>query len=262
MTSNPPTFEDVFPNFHAWQQLAAVRGVLDAVFTYRNKLHEYTADAEQELENARGTESEMAAEANAINLYEERTYTDAAADQAAVGAIAPFLEGFFVHVFAYLGQLHGAQSAPTQHTRWSQSVDRFWNPREAKSGGIAAGIRELRDALDLGVWISDGALKQIELLFAFRNRSMHFAFEWTPEELAKFRKFVDERGFAGQVEWATSGGIDWMATLKDSFLKDIAQTTMDIVHGFPDVAKARGGHFQPVHWTMLGSNSGPQSLDC
>lgn len=256
MSHRPLLFSDVFPNYDAWSQLRSVHELIDTVFTWRNSLHGAISESEQDWKRSSGHWEEMAAEATTIDLYNASVYRDAAAVQSAVGVLAPFIEGFLVHAFIYLGRLHGSEGAPTEHPRWKHATDVFWNPR--KPNGLMQGLRELRDALDLGDWLTDDRLKTLDLLFTFRNRSLHFAYEWPPEEIAKFERLVDERGWGDDVAWARSGGTPWIAYLKDSFLTRAMATTTDLVKGFAPVAKARGGLFRADPGSLPGFGPGEE----
>jgi len=254
MSSCPLLFSDVFPNYDAWSQLRSVRELTDTVFTWRNSLRGEISDAEHDLKHSSGYWDEMAAQATTMNLYDESVYRDAAAVQSAVGVLAPFIEGFLVHAFVYLGRLHGDAGAPTEHPRWKNAMNVFWNPRNPN--GLIQNLRELRGALGLDEWLADERLKTLDLLFTFRNRSLHFAYEWPVEEIEKFERLVAERGWDHDVAWAKSGGTLWIAYLKDAFLSRALTTTTDLVKGFVTVAKARGGLFRADPGMLPGFGPG------
>jgi hypothetical protein len=235
-------FSDLFPNYDAWSQLRAVHELIDTVFTWRNSLHGEISDAEQDWQRSSGHWEEIALEATTTDLYHESIYRDAAAVQCAVGALAPFLEGFLVHAFAYLGRLHGDAGAPTDHQRWKDATSGFWNPRKPR--GLTQNLRELSDAMDLSDWLSDERLNTLDLLFTFRNRSLHFAYEWPSDDIKKFEQLLRERKWGDEIVWASSGGTPWIAYLKDEFMSRALTTTTELVQGFVTVAKDRGGMFR------------------
>lgn len=242
MYERPLYFSDVFPNYHAWSQLRSIHGLVDTVFTWSSSLLSEIKQAEQDWKHSSGDWANMAAEATAIGLYEESVYRDAAAVQSTVGVLAPFIEGFLVNAFRYLGCLHDDVNAPSEHPRWTNATSIFWNPR--KPHGLIQGLRELRDALDLEAWLSDEQLDTLDLLFYFRNRSFHFAYEWPTEDIEKFEKYIKDRHWEDHVEWSKSGSSPWIPYLSDSFLSGAMVTTTEIVKGFVSVAEDRGGLFR------------------
>ena len=254
MSQRRLSFSDAFPNYDAWSQLRAIREMIDTVFTWRNSLHGEISDAEHDWRNSPGGMAEMAEEAATTDLYLQSVYRDASAVQAAVGALAPFLEGFCVHTFQYLGRLHGDAGAPSDHVRWKVAKSVFWNPR--KPNGLIQGLRELRDALRVGDWLTDDRLNTLDLLFTFRNRSFHFAYEWRPENITAFETCVEQRGWGDDVAWAKSDGTPWIAYLNDSFLCRASATTTDIVRGFVKVASDRGGMFRADPGRLPGFGPG------
>ncbi len=242
MSSQIQSFKQRFPNYNVAQQLYSIDKLINEIFTWRNKLDGEISDAEQDWHNSPGGYAEMAAESNTIDLYYESTYRDAAAVQAAVGAVTPFIEGFFFHAFSFLHHLHGDKGSTTNHERWKRNGKNFWNPRNKK--GLIHGLYELRDALDLSEWLTDERLDTMALLFFFRNRSFHFAYEWPPDKINEFKKIVTERVWSDSVRWAKNGDTPWIAYLTDECLTRVLKTTIDIVREFDIVARDRDGVFR------------------
>lgn len=254
MSHRPLLFSDVFPNYDAWSQLRSIQELTEIVFTWRNNLHGEISDAEQDLNKTSGGTDEMVAEAATTDLYYKSIYRDAAAVQAAVGALAPFVEGFLVHAFEYLGKLYGDRAALNSHDRWGLSANTFWNPR--KPNGLIQGLRDLRNALDLRNWLTDDRLDMLEILFVFRNRSLHFAYEWPADDLNAFESCVEQHGWQDHIAWAKSGGTPWMVYLKDTYLSQVLTITVDIVSGFVRVAHDRGGIFRVDPGSLPGTGPG------
>lgn len=241
MSSRPCLFSDLYPNYDASSQLRSIKELIDVVFTWRNSLHGDISEAEHDLRISPGGMEEMAAVASTHDLYHKSVYRDAAAVQASVGALAPFLENFFIHAFNYLSCLHRDAESLNSHPRWQRSLSLFWDVKNPN--GIVSALFELREALELHEWLHESDLAHIELLFIFRNRSLHNAYEWPQEKLDAFSKCVEEKKWTNYVSWATSGNKPWMAYLKDVFLFETLKISQSIVSGFEKVANDRGGVF-------------------
>ena len=114
----------------------------------------------------------------------------------------------------------------------------------------------MRDGLALREWLTDDVLKEIELLFVFRNRSMHYAYEWPRERLDAFESCIHKRGWEDSVSWAKSGGEPWMAYLKDDCMVRMLRAATSVVVGFVKVARDRGGLFRVNPGTLPGFGPG------
>jgi len=240
-------FHEFFAHFESSSDLREISALLDVVFTWRNGLRAEIADAEQSWRLASSMYAEMAAEASALDLYHQSVFRDAAAVQAAVGTLAPFIEGFLAHAFDYLLYLSDRLESGDGSRDWGDRARLVgipdW-PQADQQAPFIACVKKMTQALALEEWLDKNLLDRLELLFTFRNRSLHNAYRWPKATIARFKKCVDQRGWQPWVQWAMCGEQPWMAYLTDEFISDQLSLTRRLTDGFRSVVRARGGNYR------------------
>lgn len=235
MPRTPVEFCDHFDHYWPEYQLRAIFDSLHALYDDRNIAIASYRDAQQE----QSIGSDPLAEDDKINSTWIVAYREAACVQAAVGMLAPYYEGFLKNAFLFLRLLHGDLGAPSNHDRWSRATETFWNPQR---GGLARGVRELRDALSLSDWLSNDLLDRLDLLVAYRNKSLHIAYEWPIEEEQEFRLRCNKFGWS---QWITgprcSPGL--FVLLTDEFVGQMTHRALQMTIDFETVVTQRGGLF-------------------
>jgi hypothetical protein len=264
MTNKLPPLEEFSPNYEPEAELEAIREFLHVVFSWKNELAAETAEPITTDNVDRDVEDH-------VNRLHNLVYQDAACSHAAVGALAPFFEGMFIHEFSYLRKLHNGEPL-SEHHRWKLSANHFWNPHcvsdkgtIAKKHDIVRGAMQLVKALcidgtfqerDLTVWESaryTGIERQfpsemdntLRALFTYRNRALHNGYEWPRTAREEFFKLCEDKGWADWFAWSTSGGAPWIASMKDLFILqclDVAATaskTFELIR-FDWLMKYRG----------------------
>lgn len=167
----------------------------------------------------------------------EYTYVDAAFSQAAVGALAPLMEGILTHEFRSLGVLYGKLPRPQGHNsghhRWRlKSVD-FWNPHKVsdddkpgkkKKDNFREGVRQIIEALDIGDFFPGDIHDVLEALCIYRNHTFHWGTEWLSKDRREFAAIIGKCQWQNWFVWATSGGEPWIVYLTDAFVDHCVET--------------------------------------
>ncbi|MFH0981414.1 MAG: hypothetical protein V2A79_07740 [Planctomycetota bacterium] len=115
----------------------------------------------------------------------------------------------------------------------------MWNPRffidsQRKSHkDFVRGYQQMLDALGFAGELGTASAEVIEALFAYRNKCLHFGYEWPPEEARKFAETIQKK----QDQWRTwskerktwfpwfqVGTINddpWLSSVTDSFVERV-----------------------------------------
>ena len=218
------------PQFES--QLVAIRSVLE-----RNHEVEQRVSAEIERLDAeiRDRGDNLWMENQRIDHLHSATFLDAAHSMAAVGLIAPLIESLFDRAFGYLkhsmGELYSLQSG---HARWQ--LDDRWNhrfvwKRGRREAGIAKGIVQLAEAIDLKKHLPADLERTLSALFAYRNKMFHCGLEWPDKDLKMFDKLIDSEGWVDCFTRAESGGNPWIFYMSREFTNHCLETVDRIIEG-------------------------------
>lgn len=241
---------ELFPDYAPEAQLAAIHGLIEQVYSWRNELS---------AEIKEPTIGGPYAGDIYVELCTSYTYRDAACSHAAVGALAPFFEGMFQHEFAYLRLLHGARPPVNQHIRWRMKPSDFWtscmavdNEDRPRKLGIAKGSPQLLEALGLDDRFPIGHPRILAALFAFRNESLHNGYEWPKQKRMRFQTTMQQKGWNDWFTWSKSGDELWGCTLRDSFVKVILKLAERAIRAFNEIGE---------EWLNRASSEGHQDVD-
>lgn len=164
----------------------------------------------------------------------ELGFLDVAVSHSAIAIFAPYIEGLCKHEFAAL-QANGRSGIPT-HMRTNQPY--FWciqyhvNNEDQKQKGIAKGIFQMLEALDILKHFPENTEKMLEIIFSFRNYVMHNGFEAKIEERIKFIKTIKANNWEAYFSWSTTDNEPRMVSLKKEFLNTCLTFCKDIKEGF------------------------------
>lgn len=145
------------PHFDGQSASAALRQLLDSVFTWRKELSANIAEPGFD-----GVAPQYQNDLHVDNCH-SFAYQNVACCNATVGSIAPCFEGLFFHEFARLRSLFGDLKPINNYHRWKLSADDFWVPSIVSDKGtkrevadIIRGFKQLITALDLAAFFPDG----------------------------------------------------------------------------------------------------------
>lgn len=134
------------------------------------------------------------------DLCHQSVYRDAAISMAAVGALAPFVEGLLVHMFRFLRDNQAGQTVPEDRGQRKLAANIFWDPhyrfdveKKREQKGIATGTIQLLDALKIRERFPQNLDQVLEALFHYRNKMFHNGTEWPVEVREKFDKSVQSK---------------------------------------------------------------------
>ncbi|MDE0624026.1 MAG: hypothetical protein OXH83_20380 [Bryobacterales bacterium] len=235
---------------HFGSQLIAIRSVLERNQEAEEKVSVEIARIEAEI-RARGGNSWM--EDQRIDQLYSATFLDAAHSMAAVGLIVPLIESLFARAFGYLKDAIGeSYSLGRGHERW-QLDDRWdyryiWKRGRRRSGGIAKGIVQLAEAIDLKRHLPDDLERTLSVVFAYRDKMFHCGLEWPEKEVKDFANLVASNGWTDCFTTADSGGDPWIFYMSREFTDHCLETVDGIIEGI-------GARVRRVLWTGESTDS-------
>lgn len=229
---------------HFGSQLIAIRSVLERNQEAEEKVSAEIAGIEAEI-RARGGSSWM--EDQRIDHLHSSTFLDAAHSMAAVGLIAPLMESLFARAFSYLKDAIGeSYSLGRGHGRW-QLDDRWdyryiWKGGRRRSSGIAKGIIQLAEAIDLKRHLPGDLERTLSVVFAYRDKMFHCGLEWPDKDVKDFANLIASNGWTDCFTTADSGGDPWIFYMSREFTDHCLETVDGIIEGI-------GARVRRVLWT-------------
>ncbi len=218
-------------------ELRAVKDLIHSLFEKEAKIIYEIRYSENAIATQGGNDFQVDEH---IDLLHYSGYLDSACSHAAVGALAPFFEGFFVRECQWLRSLHlrgDISLSENSNERWKGFVkDEFWNPRMVFNDGkyrkeLASGLLQIIDALAIRNRFPEKLPEIIGPLFYFRNKVFHNGYEWPIEQRTAFVKAIRERKWDDYFDRSTSGGEPKMFYPKKSFLNEsISMAEEMVVH--------------------------------
>jgi hypothetical protein len=239
---------DVFPNYDPRTQLDEIGRLLDCIFTWRNELRGTVEEKRQEMgEATSGSIDHHLAHDTYNSLGWHSICRDAACSQAAVGALAPFVEGLLVHVFRYLGECIEKSIPRNVHHRWKLDSKEFWDPHVVSENGakreepdLVRGTCQIFKALQLQFG-TDPVESLLKALFTYRNRVLHHGYEWPLEECEKFIVKMRNENWDKWFGVARADGKPWIVYANDTFVSMCVKSAHKLLGVFHDFAKQFGG---------------------
>lgn len=221
----------VFPNYDPRSQLAEIRNLFSIL---------------QLWENEQSTDIERFRPANdyqdGTDLMYQSVYRDAAISMAMVGALAPFVEGLLVHMFALLEKAKRGNTSESQHERWKCANASAWEPHtyyDAKSRriqkDITRGTLQLMDALEIRRRFPANLHEVIEALFHYRNKMFHNGTEWPVDERMKFKEAIKQKKWEQWFAVATEGDEPWCFYMTQDMISTCIETAKAMMTAFENL---------------------------
>lgn len=231
MTPDPT--EGLLPHYDDQWHFMAVRQLVIALRSWRDGL------------TARLEETNYTALDNPYRDYYgedfyEQVYSETTCSQAAIGILAPMLEGVFAAEFRCLSLYF--KGADRSHHRWKLAKENFWDPHQVSEDGarkkqpdLGRGIHQLVVALGIQNYFPNDLESVCDAIFVYRNRSLHLGLEWPEVERMKFLHLVKERGWERWFEYSTSDEKPWMFSMSDTFVDHAIRTAELVSNGFEQI---------------------------
>ena len=233
-----PSSTEKWPNgpyildYNYGSQLEVIRGLL-----FRNQqadveLAAQIASAEDWARQSEGRGRDFAVE-YAIDLMERSIYQDVAHSMAAVGMIAPFIEGVFKDGF-----------------------DRI--EKELPHGDFVKNVLKIVEEIGLTPYLPDRLALTIEALFRYRNDLFHWGFEW-PAHVCQNFKDAKNQWPGNWFGIATRDDDVWIVSMSAAFIDHCVNVAEGIAAGLEDflVDEAR----QNNGLSPLGKRKGKRFTD-
>jgi len=177
-----------------------------------------------------------------VNLCHQSVYRDAAISMAAVGALAPFIEGLLVHMFRFLRDNQAEQKMSGNHARWKIANEIAWdphlwlNPKNTRTQtNIATGTIQLMEALQIQASFPDNLKQVLEALFQYRNKMLHNGTEWPVEEREKFENTIENKRWDNWFSAAKRGDQPWCFYMTQDLIDVCLETAESLLKGFSQV---------------------------
>ena len=204
-----PDFEYIhFPleefNYHA--QLVAIHGLLHRQERADQELSDQIKTADGVARRSKGRGNEYAVEVW-VELAEMSCYQAAAHSMATVGMIAPLIESAFRAAFRSLGN-------------------------ELPPGNLVDNIAKRVEEVGMKAYLPADLEPTLSALFEYRNKMFHGGFEWSPEELKRFERRLDENRWCP--DWFSRATVDdepWMFYMTSSFVDHCLETAERVIKG-------------------------------
>lgn len=206
-----PDFEYIhFPleEFNYDAQLVAINGLLHRQELADQELSDQIGKADAAARRAKGRANEYATDVY-VELAEMSCYQAAAHSMAAVGMIAPLIESVFRAAFRSLGK-----------------------GKELPQGNLVSNIVMRVEEFEMKAYLPDDLEPTLSALFTYRNKMFHGGFEWSPEELEKFERRLDENRW--HPDWFSKATVDdepWMFYMTSSFVDHCLETAEQVIKG-------------------------------
>lgn len=225
-----------------WEsQVRAVRTVLR-----RNA--KASAAAQEHIDELKRTGSGLRDEDDMVDAMNQATYDGGANSMAAIGMVAPMVEGLFSQAFSSLGLLYAEKGMePPDDERWSlsRSHEQRWNCQyyfksadEPPKQDIISGIVQISRAAGLNKHISKADFIWIRAMLTYRNLMFHNGLEWSPPRRAGFVKVIKEQKWEHFFSYSTSGGDPWVFYIQKEVMADIPSVIERILDGMGKFAKS------------------------
>lgn len=219
-------------------QLLAIKDLLRRNRVADEQLALQIAELERDARSAGGERLEHLIDVR-IEHLQASVYQDAAHSMAAVGMLAPFLEGLFDAAFVAVRRSNSKdQPLDFAGTRAAHVDDPdFWRCRIAwgSSGpadDIARGIVQLAECVGLGTFLPADLSATLKALFTYRNRMFHLGFEWPLTKRTSFEELIVAEGWPPEwFERATHNSQPWIIYLSDVMIAHCLDTIEAILVG-------------------------------
>ena len=211
-------------DFDYRSQLEAIRGLLSRNEKADIELSSEINRFENRARQASGEENDFYVD-HTVDLMHKATYQDIAHSMAAVGMIAPFLEGIFKDVFERMGQ-------------------------EQPRNDLARKIIATSESIGLARYLPEDIAKTLKALFRYRNEMFHWGFEWPINVRQKF-KTATKQWPEDWFDEATMGSESWLFSMLPTFVDHCVESAEVVTRGvwkfLVDKAREENG-LPPKEW--------------
>lgn len=218
----------VFPNYDPDTQLIAISTVIASLTkTLKEKEKSFDETNYSKLNHA-----------YADDLYADELnnlgFLDVAVSHSIIAVIAPFLEGLFQHEIAALHDngFKGKPKHPRTNEEYFWEIKSILNSTGKKEKGIAGGIYQILEALDLLKFFPNNIKEMLEIIFWYRNHALHNGFEAKIEQRNEDKQKIKEKRWGKYFSWATSDGNPWMVSMKKDFMLKCFDFCVEVKKGF------------------------------
>lgn len=178
-----------------------------------------------------------------IEAYHESVFDETARSMAAVGLLSPFIESIFKQ--AFMGIKKHSSIDISSHTERALPPDKLWDCRYfmdengKKSKGIARGIQQLSDVLNLSKFFPHDYYQSIDALFSYRNAMFHNGYEWPRSERIEFNKLLTTKQWPIDCfKRSESGGEPWTFRMSTEFVDRCVLLVDELLEGIGKFCKA------------------------
>lgn len=169
-------------------------------------------------------------------------YQDVACCNAAIGSIAPCLEGLFLHEFPLLRVQFGNAAKPNSYHRWKLDPDKFWVPSAISNKGelgekpdFVRGVNQLVRSLAIGSYFPGEMEKTLAAIFRYRNFALHQGYEWAPDSRTKFMELVNDEGWDTWFSTEDFCGDVWVVYATDALIRDGVEMFSKLLESFREI---------------------------
>ena len=204
-------------------QLFAIRSLLIREERAASQRESRIEEVDQLAKRTRGAANYHVVE-EWVDLVHGSCYQGAAHSTAAVGMLAPFIESVFRHAFP-------------------DDFERIEKGKENRGLPLAGKVGKLVDEVKIRKYMPDDLEATLGALFAYRNKMLHFGFEWPTKELERFEKQLEDSRWP--CDWfskATSDERPWMFYMSPEFIDHCLELVEEVVDGIEkfDAKRASG----------------------
>jgi hypothetical protein len=228
-----------FPDYDPDYQLRAIGTVISNHLTLlENRYSEMKATDYAQLERQHTLGDFYASE------LQDYFFLTVAISYSITALIAPFLEGLFRHEINSIRINRNGDKTRLDHLRCQLNDKDFWNITcwvdhdNKRKRGIAKGIYQILEALNLLVHFPSECKEMLEMIFLYRNFTLHNGFEALKETKTGAECFyneIKERCWGKHFEWAYSDGKPWMVNMEKEFINTCFKFCVQVKESFEKV---------------------------
>ena len=194
-------------DFDYVSQLEAIGDLLFRNQQANAALSEDISDSKEWAERSTGEANYFAVD-YMVDLMNRSIYQDVAHSMAAVGMLAPLMEGVFKDAFDKIGE-------------------------EWRRGNLAKNILEVVKRREMTPYLPAELAPTLEALFRYRNDLFHWGFEWPAHICEKFQK-AKSQWQDGWFEVATQDSDPWMFSMSAPFINHCMEVAKEAKEGLQD----------------------------
>ncbi|MDA3873416.1 MAG: hypothetical protein PF795_05605 [Kiritimatiellae bacterium] len=177
-----------------------------------------------------------------VDHMHQSVFHDAAKSMSALGVLAPFIESLFHEAFQTIASYFEPHHR-IKHTRFERHAEDQWDCHYVWTKGrrrpdLVKGITQLAEAVDMDRFLPTDYDRLLSALFAFRNKTFHYGFEWPVRERTRFAQRIIDEGW--EEEWfdkATTNEEPWIFYMSEQIIRDCNHMIDGVLDGFGNYAE-------------------------